>query len=64
MAGYTLKDNHFQIAKDLVLTKMACTDYDESVFINALTSANQITIDSNQIRLLQDSSLVMMFFKK
>lgn len=48
----------------MILTKMACPSYEESNFLNAMNSVNRFILSSDQLQLLQDSTLIMAFAKK
>jgi heat shock protein HslJ len=62
--NYTTDGTIFQFGSNMVLTKMACPPYDETNFLNAMSSINRFIIRSDQLQLLQDSTLVMVFTKK
>ena len=62
--SYTVSASAFQFGTPMALTKMACPSYDETVFLNALTSINRFAINNDQLQFLQDSALIMTFTKK
>lgn len=62
--SYTVSASSFQFGTHMALTKMACPAYDETAFLNALTSINRFVINNDQLQFLQDSTLVMTFSKK
>lgn len=61
--NYTTTGNTFQFGSNMVLTKMACPQYDENNFLNAMNSINRFAIKGDQLQLLKDSTLVMVFTK-
>jgi heat shock protein HslJ len=62
--NYTVSGSSFQFGTNMALTKMACPTYDETAFLNAMSSVNRFLIRNDQLQLLQDSTLVMAFTKK
>ena len=62
--NYTVSGSTFQFGSNMILTKMACPAYDETNFLSAMNSVNRFIISSDQLQLLQDSTLVMAFAKK
>lgn len=61
--SYTASGNNLQFGSNMVLTKMACPSYDENNFLGAMNSINRFIIRSDQLQLLQDSTVVMVFSK-
>ena len=61
---YSVKGGQFRFDEHIITTKMACADYEENTFLNALTKVNRYSVEKNQLRLLQDSTLVMVFAKE
>ena len=65
LAGtYTIHQQSLLFGSNIVVTKMACPDYDEQTFLQALSSINRFIIKSDQLNLLRDSTLIMSFTKK
>ena len=62
--NYTVSGSAFQFGSNMILTKMACPAYDETNFLNAMSSVNHFILNSDQLQFLQDSTLVMAFAKK
>ena len=61
---YSINGQRFQFGADMAITKMACQGYDESSFLQAMTSINRFQINNNQLNLLNDSTLIMSFARK
>jgi heat shock protein HslJ len=62
--NYAVSGSAFQFGPNMALTKMACPSYDETTFLNAMSAVNRFILSSDQLQLLQDSTLIMAFAKK
>lgn len=61
---YTADAENLRFSQNMVLTKMACPDYDEQLFLNALTRVNRYRLIEGQLELLNNTEIVMIFAKK
>ncbi len=61
---FTLKNNRISFGSNLGLTKMACPEYDENIFVNAMLQADSYRIDGDQLELLAGDVILMSFTKK
>lgn len=61
---YQSSNDELLIGKDLITTKMACPGYDETIFIESLTSINHYRLNGNELQLYNGSALIMSFTKK
>jgi heat shock protein HslJ len=64
VSNYTADTASMQFSQNRVLTKMACGDYDEQMFLNALDRVNRYRIVEGQLELLQNNDIVMVFARK
>lgn len=64
MSKYTADTASLQFSGNRVLTKMACGDYNEQTFLNALDQVNRYRIAEGQLELLQNNDIVMVFARK
>lgn len=62
--SFNLNKGLFLFDKNIITTKMACPGYEESTYLNALSRVNRYVIEGDQLRLLNDSSLIMTFAKQ
>jgi heat shock protein HslJ len=62
--GYSVTKESLTFAQNLITTRMACPGYDETIFINALQGVNRYLIDGSQLRLMKDSTVLMVFAKR
>lgn len=61
---YTLNNNQLSFGSNLGLTKMACPDYDEQVFLTALQQVTNYRITNNQLELLAGDAVLMTFTRQ
>lgn len=60
---YTADAENLTISPNLILTKMACTDYDERLFLNALNRVTKYRQIEGQLELMHNNEIVMIFAK-
>lgn len=63
-SSFTADTTNLRFSENRVLTKMACGDYDEQTFLNALDRVNRYRLAEGQLELMQDSSILMVFARK
>ncbi|MGV3657003.1 MAG: META domain-containing protein [Chitinophagaceae bacterium] len=61
---FTLNKDRISFGSNLGLTKMACPEYDEFIFVNALQQADRYKIAGDQLELLSGDVILMSFTKK
>ena len=61
---YTADTTLMRFSPNLALTKMACGNYDESLFLNALRRVNRYRLVEGQLELLQDNEIAMILARK
>jgi len=61
---YTADTLNLTFSQNQVLTKMACGDYNEQVFLSALNQVNRYRLAEGQLELRQNNDIVMIFAKK
>lgn len=65
LAGtYSASADNFSFGSNIVTTKMACSGYDENVFLQALNKINHFELKGDQLQLMHDNELIMLFTKK
>ena len=62
--AYTHNGKMLQFDDNMIMTKMACPGYDESVFMDALRKVNQYQINNDQLNLMQNGNVLMSLAKK
>jgi len=62
--GYTRDGKMIQFAGNMIMTKMACPGYDETIFMDALRKVNRFEIQNDQLTLMQNDMVLMTFAKK
>jgi heat shock protein HslJ len=64
MSGtFNFSDKDIQFGRNIVTSKMACNEYDESVFLAALKKADSYTINGNTLEIRQGNTLLLSFKK-
>jgi len=64
MSGtFNFSQKDIQFGRNIVTSKMACNEYDESVFISALKKADSYTINGNTLEIRQGNTLLLTFTK-
>ena len=64
MSGtFNFSENAIQFGRNIVTSKMACNEYDESVFISALKKADSYRINGNSLEIRQGNTLLLTFTK-
>jgi heat shock protein HslJ len=61
---FTADTANLRFSQNRVLTKMACGDYDEQTFLNALDRVNRYRVAEGQLELLQNNDIIMAFARK
>ena len=61
--SFTATADSLVFSQHQALTKMACPDYDEQLFLNALNRVNRYRLIEGQLELLQQNEIVMIFAK-
>lgn len=61
---YSASGNNFSFGNNIATTKMACSGYDENIFLQALNRINHFAIKGDQLQLMHDNELVMSFTKR
>ena len=61
---YTADTLNLTFSQNQVLTKMACGDYNEQLFLSALNQVNRYRIVEGQLELMEDTDIVMVFARK
>ena len=62
--GYTHNEKMLQFNDNMIMTKMACPGYDETIFMDALRKVNRYKIEIDQLNFMQDETVLMTFTKK
>ncbi|MCW3107745.1 MAG: protein of unknown function Meta and HslJ [Segetibacter sp.] len=64
MSGtFNFSSNNIQFGRNIVTSKMACNEYDESTFLAALKKADSYTLNGNMLELRQGNTLLLTFRK-
>ncbi len=64
MSGsFNFSDKDIQFGRNIVTSKMACNEYNETAFIAALKKADNYTMNGNTLELRQGSTLLLTFKK-
>jgi heat shock protein HslJ len=64
MSGtFNFSPNNIQFGRNIVTSKMACNDYDESSFLAALKKADSYTLNGNMLEIRQGNTLLLTFRK-
>lgn len=64
MSGtFNFSSNNIQFGRNVITSKMACNEYDESAFLNALKRADSYTLNGNTLELKQGNTLLLTFRK-
>jgi heat shock protein HslJ len=62
MSGsFNFSDKDIQFGRNIVTSKMACNEYDESVFISALKKADSYALNGNVLEIRQGGTLLLTF---
>ena len=61
---YTASTDSLLFSQNRALTKMACPDYEEQLFLNGMDRVNRYRINEGQLELLQNDVIVMIFARK
>jgi heat shock protein HslJ len=61
--SFNFSDKEIQFGRNMVTSKMACNEYDESVFISALKKADSYTLNGNTLEIKQGDTLLLTFRK-
>ena len=61
---YVVEDSLMTFDQNILLTKMACPDYDENLFINNLLKVNKYKKNKNELQLFQNENPIMTFTKR
>jgi len=62
--GYTQHEKMLQFSNNMIMTKMACPGYDETIFMEALRKVNSYHLSNDQLSLKHDDTVLMTFAKK
>ena len=64
MSGtFNFSEKDIQFGRNIVTSKMACNEYDETVFINALKKADSYVLNGNVLEIRQGNTLLLSFRK-
>lgn len=61
---YTADTLNLTFSQNQLLTKMACGDYNEQVFLSALNRINRYRLTEGQLELMDDTDIVMILARK
>lgn len=62
--GYTADTANLSFSQNRALTKMACPEYDEQLFLNAMDKVNRYRLIEGQLELMQDKDILFIFARK
>jgi heat shock protein HslJ len=62
--GYIHNEKMLQFRDNMIMTKMACPGYDETIFMDALRKVNSYQLSNDQLSLMHDDTVLMIFAKK
>jgi len=64
MSGsFNFNDKDIQFGRNIITTRMACNEYDETAFLSALKKADNYTLNGNTLELKQGNTLLLTFRK-
>lgn len=63
-ASYSADTANLVFSQNRALTKMACPDYNEQLFLTTLDRVNRYKLIEGQLELMQNDEIVMIFAKK
>lgn len=62
--SFTKSETMLQFDGNMIMTKMACPGYDESIFMEALQRVNRYKFRDDQLDLMQEDTPIMTLAKK